>query len=984
MKSDQLELLYQQAIDKAVALAFLNEDGEFLHVNDLFLEITKFERSDLISNKVTKIISNFPFEQVSKKDDCFILKSNQEIELNYCFYNINQTVKCLKINEVYQNKMHQKMEQVLSKLDATFWGWNLLTNEAWFDENWPRMLGYEKEEIRKNIDAWTEFAHPEDQERTIAEMNYHIKFNTPSAIIIQRFKHKDGHWIRVLTNGKVVDRDQDGRPLRFVGINTDISKIKNFEEFSPEIQDMADTGTWEIEIEGMKKRWSRKTFEIFENQHLQEPPSNEEIMQVYEPVSSEKAKQATADLIENSQDYDIDLKLKNGKWIRLVGRTEQAHRKAYKAYGIIQDISKRKKAEENLLKSQETLQLALKAGEFGVWEWDLKEQSIYCSPSMKVLFSEAESENYKYQDLIKIIHEEDRTKILEEINLLKDVTEKFDFTYRIKKLHSWRWVRSIANVRKDENSKVQNLISITWDITKQIEIQERQKQIIEQAEHNSEMKSRFMATVSHEIRTPMSGIIGMTELLAESDLSAEQRETVQTVKICAENLLTLVNDILDYSKLEANKLQLDKRPFKLADTIKNTIDLFAYKARQKQINILYELDPNISEFIVQDEARVYQVLFNLIGNAVKFTTQGEIKVSVKQVGSHLKFQVIDSGIGIPKNKQHLIFESFTQLNPGIVTESYGTGLGLSISRSIVELMGGEINVESEVNKGSTFTFDISISNKSHFEPKQEIKETQRAKSDLSNMKVLVVEDNPINIKLITAILDKIGVQVDTAEDGLVAVEKVKRHDYHLIFMDVQMPKLDGQSATRRIRSMEGRETIPYIVALTANVTNDHKEECLQSGMDDFLPKPIRVQVIRSLIDSYSNRFDLSEKPKEDILAPGHLKLIDTNRLELDFEGFDDLLAQFIDIFIKNYSTYLQQIDTSISQGDFQEVAKVAHTFKGIISNFQSKEIRTNIEELERLAKDEDLNGLKSCFNLTTSLVSKLVIEINELNKKFEK
>ena len=203
-------------------------------------------------------------------------------------------------------------------------------------------------------------------------------------------------------------------------------------------------------------------------------------------------------------------------------------------------------------------------------------------------------------------------------------------------------------------------------------------------------------------------------------------------------------------------------------------------------------------------------------------------------------------------------------------------------------------------------------------------------------------------------------------------------------MDVQMPRLDGKKATQRIRSLEGKADKPYIVALTANVTPEHKQECLDSGMDDFLSKPIRVQIIRSLIESYASQFNLVESTQEEIIAPGHLKLIDTNRLEIDFEGFDDLLVQFIDIFLKNYSTYLQQLETFIAEENFEETSKVAHTFKGIISNFQSVEIRHNIEELERLAKSKDINGLKACFNKTTSLVSKLVIEINELSSKLTK
>ena len=961
-------------------LSYVQEDlaREFQHINSIFEEFVQSSAKEVIGKNIQSFFPNFILKENFKQNTVLHHINGHEFEVNYCLIELNENSFFLKLNSINKDPIQEKTEFALSSLNTAIWEWDMKSNTAWFDDNWPAMLGYKSDEVSRNIQGWTQYAHPEDQDKTIAEMNYHIKNRTPASLTIQRFKHKDGRWIRIMTNGRVVERNKQGQPLRFVGINTNISNVKNFELFSSDIQNMADTGTWEIEFPSKTKSWSRKTYEIYDLEPSQNPPTNEEVMKLYEPNSSKLAKESTRKLIEEGIDYDIDLKLKTGKWIRIIGRSEKSSHKIFSVFGIIQDITKRKKAEEALLKSQETLQLALKAGEFGVWEWDLNTDAIYCSPSMRILFSDIDLGDYRLSQLFKIVHEDDQAKIKEEIKLLKEVTDKFDFTYRIKRLKKWRWVRTIANVRRNSSGEEEAITSISWDITSQVELQDRQKQIIEQAEHTSKMKSQFMATVSHEIRTPMSGIIGMTELMTETEMSAEQRETVQTIKICAENLLTLVNDILDYSKLEANKLELDKRPFKLVDTIKNTTDLFAYKARQKNISIKYYIDPNIPEYIVQDEARIYQVLFNIIGNAVKFTPSGQITINVKKLSKHLEFKISDTGIGIPKDKHKTIFESFTQLNPGYHSDTYGTGLGLSISKSILELMGGDIEIESEIGKGATFTFKISTSSKSDGPTIATQQQVITQKIDVTQMKVLIVEDNPINLKLIATILDKIGVQIDTAEDGLVAVEKIKANSYHLVFMDVQMPKLDGKSATKRIRAIEGHESLPYIIALTANVTNEHKEECLASGMDDFLPKPIRVQVIRSLIESYASKIDF-EKEQGNPLETRSKKLIDVEKLKQDFDGFDDLLQQFSEIFLKNYATYLQQIDTLISAQDYEEVAKVIHTFKGIISNFQSMEIRENIEELERLAKGRDVNGLKSCFTKTTSLVGLLVLEIEDLN-----
>ena len=381
----------------------------------------------------------------------------------------------------------------------------------------------------------------------------------------------------------------------------------------------------------------------------------------------------------------------------------------------------------------------------------------------------------------------------------------------------------------------------------------------------SKAKSQFLANMSHEIRTPMNGVLGMIQLLEATALTSEQSDYVETLKTGGQSLLSIINEILDFSKIEAGKLELEPRDFNLHKNVKSLINLFRPIAEKKGIQISCRTADDIPKVLNGDFLRIRQVLTNLIGNAIKFTDQGKVELiieseKVSSKNAVLKFLVKDTGIGISLEKQKKLFQPFTQADASITRKYGGTGLGLTISMRLVELMGGKLSLSSREGKGSCFYFNLKlplVENQTvHLIENERQSSPVSLERDLGQklpLSILLAEDNKINQKVAISTCKKMGYTPDIAGNGRVALEMVKKNNYDIIFMDMQMPEMDGIEAAKRIRNLVFDGIEPVIIAMTANAAQEDIDLCFKAGMDDFIGKPFSLIQLQNLIIKWGHK-----------------------------------------------------------------------------------------------------------------------------------
>ncbi|MDP3736023.1 MAG: PAS domain S-box protein, partial [Hyphomonadaceae bacterium] len=479
-----------------------------------------------------------------------------------------------------------------------------------------------------------------------------------------------------------------------------------------------------------------------------------------------------------------------------------------------------------------------------------------------------------------------------------------------------------ANTFYDRDRTLQGVFAAARDVTerKRVEIELKQAKAV--AESASRTKSDFLASMSHEIRTPMNAIMGIADLLAKTELSREQHKYVQIFRRAGDNLLNLINDILDLSKVEASQLELERTGFSLIEHLEIVTEMVAARAREKGLTLVCEIAPNVPTDLVGDPTRLRQVLLNLLGNAIKFTESGTVSLRVAadadgSVPTALRFTVSDTGIGIPREKLARVFERFTQADSSTTRRFGGSGLGLTISKRLVELMGGSIGVESEVSQGSVFAFTVPFEIWLGADRRAAVLVGADPVPPLQSLRILLVEDSPDNCTIVMAYLDDTPYRIEVAENGAIACEMFTAGHYDLVLMDRQMPVMDGLAATRAIRAWErANDRLPTpIIALTASALRGDRETCLAAGCTAFLTKPIKQDVLLQAIRENS--------ASESLLSKTESSLQDASAQRLNRK-----IAGMAPAYLQNCRQNVAKMLDALDRIDFETVTMLGHNMKG--------------------------------------------------------
>ena len=790
--------------------------------------------------------------------------------------------------EKERDETKKRVELALRAGQMGLWDWDLDTGEFRCDQRWASTLGEWVDDIVPDVSSMLSRIHEDDLEDFEQAIRRHSEGGTSHFAVQCRMRCRDGTWRWVRLFGAASSSMDDKRGQHLVGIQMDVHdqvlaerELARREALLASSVRMTGVGGWEYDLTTQKLFWSEQVRAIHEVPDDYEPNVADGI-EFYYGDDKEKVAHYVQRAVEHGEPFDFECRFVTAKgrlrWVRSVGEPVFSQGSVVRLVGAFQDITEQREQRERVEESNRTLETAQSIARMGNWSYDLETGDVRWSKQLFEIYERSTDEGSPdYETHLQSYVPADAERLAAAVRVATARGTPYAMTLeRANPTNGIRYVAIEGVPRKDDEGVVVGLFGTARDVTAEMEREAELREARLKAEVASRSKSEFLANMSHEIRTPMTSILGYADLLQDPDLAESNRDDyVATIKRNGEHLLAIINDILDISKIEAGQMGTERIEMNPSELLSGVIELVRVQAEAKGIGLEATCSTSVPARITSDPTRLRQILLNLIGNAIKFTESGTVRVSMgfepnEIGGGKLRFDVVDTGIGMNSEQADRIFQAFTQADASMTRRFGGTGLGLRISKRLAELLGGDISVKSEPGKGSTFTVLIDagmIDTETMHTPGSLVAYGASAGASesatprpLEGCRVLLMEDGPDNLRLITTHLKSAGAQVTAAkdgaeglkllaEDGQLSGPLVDPMPFDIIISDLQMPNIDGYTAVRMLRAKGC--TLP-IIALTANSMSDERERCEAAGCDDFAVKPIvrsaLVQTLRQHLD----------------------------------------------------------------------------------------------------------------------------------------
>lgn len=873
-KTGELSRVVQAVDQSPTSIVITSVTGNIEHINPAFTLLTKYTAEEVTGNKTKPLVDIYPSladyptlwdavnsGEVWHKDVQDTDKHGQPYWAHISIAPVinkrgNITSFIVMAENITESKefaqaladSERRLGLALSGANLGLWDWNAKDNALITNDIWSEMLGYTKQELDEEygytIERWTSLMHPDDQTRVLEYLNAYLTNKINEYRIELRMFTKQGDVKWILAVGNAVERDSEQNIIRMVGIHQDITEYRSAvsalelseQRFSLTTSGSGD-GHWDLEIESEKLWFSSRFWQLLDYGHNEIPENVAEAWRAsIHPDDKKLTFEAFNKHIKLDTPYDIEyrLKTKTGKWRWFNARGKSLRRSnghAYRTAGSVTDIHERKLMEQTIIDERERLQVILDNSPVAVSITD-DNYLQFANPKFTEMFGLSKGD--RYEDIY--VDENDDDKIIEKTK------EGVIQNYEMKAYNPNREIIDILSTFQTiEYQNKPAYLGWNVDISNQKAVQNELTAAKSVAEDATRAKSDFLANMSHEIRTPMNAIIGMSHLVLQTDLNRKQRNYVEKVHRSGESLLGIINDILDFSKIEANKLNMESIEFRLEDVLDNLANVVGLNAEEKLLEVMFSIPNDLPTALIGDPLRLGQVLINIGNNAVKFTDKGEIvfAIDIKEQSSDsitLQFSIKDTGVGMSPEQQARLFASFSQADTSTTRKYGGTGLGLVISKKLTNLMGGDISVESELGKGSTFLFTAKFTKQ-----ERQISPRKSIVSELRDLRVLIVDDNKSSCEILAQMSASFGLRSDvthSGHDALALLRADTKDPYTLVLMDWKMPDMDGIKAAKQIKSEPSLRNIPTVIMVTAYGKEDASAAAKGVDIKDFLTKPV--------------------------------------------------------------------------------------------------------------------------------------------------